>query len=255
MPNSPDSATGTTAARLDLRARARGEVTLLSPSGRLDLSTYAVLRDGLLKHVAEQPVAVVVVLGPALEIGSDTLAGVFGAVWLRSCRWPGVPVVLVATTDRHRRLLSRTGLRRFLPCHDRLSTALAEVGTPPPRRRDQAVLPTDTDASDLARDFTRRTCQSWGGLHEVTARAVLLAAELVVVARRLSGRATTLELRVERTPRQLTVAVRYTSAQPAHPSRAPDMTRVHRLATACGSTPTLGRGDIVWAAVALAEPS
>ncbi|MEJ2856092.1 MULTISPECIES: STAS domain-containing protein [unclassified Saccharothrix] len=241
------------AAGLDLRARARGEVMLLSPAGRLDLTTYVGLRDGLLKHVAEQPAAVVVVLGPALEVGSDTLAGVFGAVWLRCCRWPGVPVVLVATTDRHRRLISRTGLHRFLPCHDRLSTALASIGVPPPRRRDQAVLPADIDASDLARDFTRRTCQTWGGLHEVTARAVLLSAELVVIARRLAGRATTVELRVERTVRQLTLAVRYTDAKPGRRTRGPDLTRLHRLATACGCTPTLDRGDIVWAAVALPE--
>lgn len=249
MDSSPDAATG-----LDLRARARGEVVLVSPAGRLDLSTYVGLRDGLLKHVAEQPAAVVVVLGPALEVGSDTLAGVFGAVWLRCCRWPGVPLMLVATTDKHRRLLSRTGLRRFLPCHDRLSTALAAVGVPAPRRRDHAVLPGDVDASDLARDFTRRTCQSWGGLHEVTARAVLLSAELVVIAGRLADRSATLELRVERTAQQLTLAVRYTSAPEARRTREPDLTRLHRLATACGRTPTLGRGDIVWAALALPEP-
>jgi hypothetical protein len=164
-----------------------------------------------------------------------------------------VPVVLVATTDRHRRLLSRTGLRRFLPCHDRLSTALADVGVPPPRRRDEAVLPADTDAADLARDFTRRTCRTWGGLHEVTARAVLLSAELVTIAGRRAGRGAPLELRVERTALQLTLAVRYPDAKPNRGTRGPALTRLHRLATACGYTPTLGRGDIVWAAVALPD--
>lgn len=233
---------------LSLRALHRGEVVLLSPVGRLDLSTYVRMRDGLLKHVAEQPHAVIVVLGPDLELGSDPLASVFAAVWMRCCRWPGVPLLLVATTARHRDLLQRTGLSRFVPCHDRLDTALAAATSPPRRQRNEMQVPEDADACHLARDFARRTCLKWN-LREASPRAVLLTGELVEITR--SHTNAPLVLRIERFPDQLTVAVRHTGPSPRGAARRLDLTRIHRLSTACGNTPTLDEGRVLWAAIAL----
>ncbi|GAA1305500.1 STAS domain-containing protein [Saccharothrix xinjiangensis] len=233
---------------LSLRAVTRGDVVLLSPVGRLDLSTYVGMRDGLLKHVAEQPHAVVVVLGPDLELGSDPLAAVFAAVWMRCCRWPGVPLMLVATTERHRRMLGRTGLSRFVPCHDRLDAALAVATTPARRHRNEMQLPPDTDAPHLARDFARRTCLKWN-LRHAGPRAVLLAGELVEITRAHAG--STLVLRIERFPDQLTVAVRHTGPSPRAAGRRLDLTRIRRLSTACGNTPTLDEGRVLWAAIGI----
>ncbi|QFZ19166.1 STAS domain-containing protein [Saccharothrix syringae] len=233
---------------LSLRAMNHGDVVLLSPTGRLDLSTYVSMRDGLLKHVAEQPRAVIVVLGPALELGSDPLASVFAAVWMRCCRWPCVPLLLVATTARHRAMLARTGLSRFVPCHDRLDAALEATTSPTWRQRNEMQVPADTDAPHLARDFARRTCTRWG-LREVCPRAVLLAGELVDITQ--AHTSATLVLRIERFPDQLTVAVRHTGPSPRGAARRLDLTRIHRLSTACGNTPTLDEGRVLWAAIAL----
>ncbi|MFT7841663.1 STAS domain-containing protein [Saccharothrix sp. BKS2] len=242
----------TTDTDLSLRAVTRGDVVLLSPVGRLDLSTYVGMRDGLLKHVAEQPHAVVVVLGPDLELGSDPLASVFAAVWMRCCRWPGVPLLLVATAERHRRMLERTGLARFVPCHERLDTALAVATAPTRRHRNEMQLPADTDAPHLARDFARRTCLKWD-LRQASPRTVLLAGELVDITRAHTSSA--LVLRIERFPDQLTVAVRHAGPSPRGAPHRLDLTRVHRLSTACGNTPTLDEGRVVWAAITLRSGS
>ncbi|MGM1062248.1 hypothetical protein [Saccharothrix sp. Mg75] len=237
-------------AGLSLSARSHGDAVLLSPTGRLDLSTYARLRDGLLKHLVDQPRAVVVGLGPELDIGSDSLTSVFVSVWTRSRPWSDTPLLLVATTAGHRSTLARNGVPRFLPCFDRLTAALDAVENPPPRQRDQAQLPLDADTEHLARDFTRRTCHRWRGLHDITPRAVLLAGELTGLARSTAASGTTLVLLLERRPAHLSITVRCVGATSTHPVTAPDLTRAQRLSTAHGTVRTPD-GAVIWATIGL----
>ncbi|MGM1058966.1 hypothetical protein [Saccharothrix sp. Mg75] len=236
---------------LSLPVRSHHDVVLLCPAGRLDLSTYARLRDGLLKHMIEQPQALIVVLGPGFEIGSGSMTSVFVSVWTRCQSWSSTPLLLAATTAGHRRMLARNGIPRFLPCHDGVPAALDAVGDPPPRQRDQALLPLDTDTDHLARDFTRRTCRAWEGLHEVTPSTALLAGELAGLARSTAIPGTVLILLLERRPEHLAVAVRYFGA--ARPATAPDLTRTRRLSTASGTVHTPD-GHVLWATVSLNRP-
>lgn len=64
-------------AGMTLRAVGHGTVVVLTPAGRLDLSTYEEFHDGNLRQVAEQPSGGVVVLGAGFELGSDPLTRVF----------------------------------------------------------------------------------------------------------------------------------------------------------------------------------
>ncbi|MEU7526928.1 hypothetical protein AB0A74_14450 [Saccharothrix sp. NPDC042600] len=240
----PTAARSVVSDGLTLRAADYGGTVVLSLIGRLDLSTYPVLRDGLVGYLAEQPTAVVVVLGPGFELGSDPLAATFALVRERCRTWPRVPLAVVATVEPHRRMLRRTDLRRFVPCFDSVAEALAARA---PERERAAVRLTGDDLPYRAGDVTRRTCTAWGGLHGATPRAVLLAIELTGVARAL-GEPTPL-LRIERFPDQLTISVRHTRTPPT-PEPLP--TRVHRLGAACGRTPLPGGGEVVWAVITLA---
>ncbi|TWP50879.1 hypothetical protein FKR81_17480 [Lentzea tibetensis] len=229
---------------MDLATRCEDDVVLVSPVGRLDLSTYVALRDGLLKQVAEQPPAVVVELTAAFEIGSDTLASVFATVWLRIAPWSGVRLALVPATVRHQRMLARTGVARFVPTYRSVADALS---SPRERCRDEIQLPRDHTAAGMARQFVLRACDNWS-VQPAAVRAVLIAGELVENVMKHTRSAPT--LRIERFPRHLAVAVRdgepWRDGPPARGAALFD-----RLAGAWGHNTTLNGGKLVWATVAL----
>ncbi|WP_309115849.1 STAS domain-containing protein [Saccharothrix sp.] len=224
-----------------------GTVVVLTPAGRLDLSTYGEFRDGILRQIAEQPSAVVIVLGQGFELGSDPLTRVFATVWLRTRRWSGTPLILVAATGPHRLMIVRTGLSRFLPCFDRLEAALATTATPPGHRREEAQLPPGVDAPHLARDFIRHTCTAWD-LRPQTPRAVVVGNHLVENV--LGTTDASLTVRLDLVPDRLTIAVRH-RGPPLGPGAPPDLTGVLRLATGCGHIPTVDGGIVLWALIAL----
>ncbi|GLZ28811.1 hypothetical protein Lesp02_10010 [Lentzea sp. NBRC 105346] len=229
---------------MDLLTRHEGDTVLVSPTGRLDLSTYAELRDGLLKQVAEQPAVLVVELTERFEIGSDTLAAVFATVRVRIAPWSGVRLVLVPTTTEHRKLLERTGVGRFVHTYATVRDARSHT---PARRREEIQLPRGDGVADAARRFVLRVCDRWHA-GPATVSAVLMAGEMVENTLRHTTGAPT--VRVEHFHTNLVVTVR--DNEPWHDGpHGRGIASFERLATAWGKTTTLDGGKIVWVSVSL----
>jgi hypothetical protein len=136
-------------------------VVVATPVGTLDLSTYAELRDRLLKCVVDTPAALVVRLGPGFESASRTMLAVFNTVWMRVAQWPDIPMVLVAETDKHRHELRRCGITKYVPAVGDLAEALEAARRPPPRRYRRLPLPCSPTAPLLAREAVREACAQW----------------------------------------------------------------------------------------------
>jgi anti-sigma regulatory factor (Ser/Thr protein kinase) len=225
---------------------------VVRPTGRLDLSTYRELRDGLLKCAVDEPTAVIVRLGDGFECVTPVFLSIFATVRLRVAEWPGVPVMLVGESPGHRMALAGSGgglgaVPRFTALH----AALAAVGRPPERTRDETVLPDSLISGRLARDFVRETCERLHVTHLVH-NAVTVATELVENAVRHGGSAPMLLLELR--DRRLTVAVRDESPDPPREPK-PDTSRtggwgltiVSALSRTWGCYPWPRGGKVVWA--------
>ncbi|GGM86950.1 hypothetical protein GCM10011609_24410 [Lentzea pudingi] len=225
--------------------------------GRLDLASYASLRDGLLKQAAGTPVALVVRLGPDFEAASRAMLAVFTTVWMRISQWPDIPVVLVAETDMHRHDLKRSGVSRHVATSADLAAALGRAAEPPPRRYRRLNLPKSLVAALLAREEVRDACQDWQ-LPALVDDALVVVTELVENAVRHAGSESA--LRIELRPSGLSLAVRddslavpvRTAARPGVPGHR-GMELIDRMCVAWGTTPSSGGGKIVWAVLGL-EP-
>jgi anti-anti-sigma regulatory factor len=225
-------------------------VTIVRLSGVLDIRTYGVLRDALLKCAADQPRAMIVDLD-ALEITSDQLTSVFVAVWLRISQWSTVTLVVVPGPAHE--ALSRHGpLRRFVTVRPTVLAALDNLGEPPPRRRTELWLPPSPLSVRAAKRFVTDTCHNWS-IDSLAAPAVKVAGELVANAADhvRSPARLRLELRLGR----LTVAVADDDVAPVslpRPGRRSPEPRsglhlVAHLAHAAGWSPKQTGGKVVWA--------
>jgi anti-sigma regulatory factor (Ser/Thr protein kinase) len=229
-------------------------VTVVRPVGRLDLSSYAPLRDSLLKMLAEQPAGLIVELDE-LEVDVSTSLTVFATVWMRASRWPNVPFSLIVPGGRIRWLLQRSGITRFAPMHGTLNEALASLGAAPARRRVQLELPHELGSPRRARRFADDICRSWQVPPDLAVEIVLVASELVENA--LLFTSSDCVLRMELREGLLSVAVRDSSPWPPvlntplpdqHDGRG--LVLVERTAAAWGWMPASG-GKVVWATFAL----
>jgi anti-sigma regulatory factor (Ser/Thr protein kinase) len=217
--------------------------------GALDVTTYRLLRDALVKLAVEQPRAVIVDV-TGLDLGRESALTVFVSAWLQVSDWPGVSILLAAGTERQRAVL-RGAVSRYVPHHPTVAAAVAASSSPPHARRAVLDLAAVAVAARLARVFVRDTCGGWGLSHLVPAVAAT-ATELVENAVRHAG--TPAQLRLELRPRTLTVAVRDRSPVPAVlVERLPGehggngMRIVSHLAAAWGCSPHLAGGKVVWA--------
>ncbi|GLZ41122.1 hypothetical protein Acsp05_47460 [Actinokineospora sp. NBRC 105648] len=147
---------------------------MVSPTGVLDISTYATLRDILLKCAIDQPRAVVVDLG-SLEISGESLLSVFATVWLRTCDWPGVPLLLAACPPE----LHGTALHRYVAFHDTVDTAVANIHRPPPTRRAHLTVPHGVASLPHARAFVGEICAEWDLRGYAVAEIQQVAGELL----------------------------------------------------------------------------
>ncbi len=224
---------------------------VVRPTGRLDLTTYRDLRDGLLKCAVDEPTAVIVRLGEGFDCATPAFMSVFTTVWLRVSEWPGVPLMLVGESPGHRRALAGSGGAPAVPRFTGLEAALAAVGPPPERTRDEMQLPDSLLSGLLARHFVREACERWF-LSHVVHNAVTVATELVENAVRHGRSAPTLRLEVRN--RRLTVAVRDESPDPPRePKPEPlrpggwGLTIVSSLSRTWGCYPWPRGGKVVWA--------
>lgn len=226
---------------------------VVRPTGRLDLSTYRELRDGLLGCAVDEPTAVIVCLDEGFECATPALMAVFTTVRLRVLEWPGVPVVLVGESPGHRQVLAggTTSGRGAVPRFTELDAALTAVQRSPDRARDETQLPHSLNSGLLAREFVREACDRWGVSHQVH-NAVTVATELVENAVRHARSAPV--LRLELHDRKLAVVVRDESPDPP---REPEterlrptgwgLTIVSSLSRTWGCYPWPRGGKVVWA--------
>ncbi|MEJ2853893.1 MULTISPECIES: ATP-binding protein [unclassified Saccharothrix] len=235
---------------LSLDVDTKAGAAVVHPTGRLDLSTYAQFRDGLLKCAIVEPAAVVVVLDDDFEVATPAVMSVFSTVWMRVSEWPGVPLVLVGVGAEHRRLLAGGGAGRFVRHYPSVGEALAHAHGAPDRRRDETWLPASPVSALMARRFVRDTCARWH-LRGVLDDALLVVTELVENA--VDHARSAPHLRLELRDRTLAIAVR--DDEPAPPRRREPDTRpggrgialVEEVSRSWGHTPWPGGGKVVWA--------
>ncbi len=103
-----------TMSTLDIGHVVHDAAVVVRPVGRLDLSTYPLLRDALLGHAAEQPAALIVDLD-GIEAEAVTSLSVFTTVRMRISSWPAIPMLLSASRSPLSRLLRRSAVPRFVP--------------------------------------------------------------------------------------------------------------------------------------------
>lgn len=229
-------------------------VVMVTPVGRLDLSSYPTLRDGLLKHAANEPPALIVRLGADFEVASIAMYAVFTTVWMRISPWPDIPLVLLAESDTHRRALRHGGVSRFVPTCPDLAAALKSAERPPSRRFRRVVLPNSPTAPLLARSAVREACAQWH-LPALANDAVLVVSELVENAVRHARSESTLRIELRRGG--LSIAVRDDDPEPATLVPAEPLVPGHRgmelidrISVAWGNSPSTDGGKIVWAVLA-----
>jgi anti-sigma regulatory factor (Ser/Thr protein kinase) len=228
--------------------------TVVEATGRLDLSSYAEFRDGLLKCAADEPTAVIVHLLDGFEARGTAELSVFATVWMRVSEWPGVPVMVVAD-DELRATLKHSGVARFVPQYPTVRLALDAVGEPRLRRRQEVQLPFSLATPRLARGFVRDVCARWDVL-DLLDDAVLVASELVENAVRHAGSAPS--LRLELRPTQFAIAVHDDDPTPPKPRPLTcdqpggrGMPLVEAVCKAWGASPSTRGGKVVWAVLPL----
>jgi STAS domain len=226
---------------------AQGGALIVRPDGVLDMSSYAELRDCLLKCVAEQPRAVLVELG-GLRVESVTLLSVFAAVWMRTASWPAVPLLLAATREPVRSMLRRSAVPRFVSTHDTLAQAWASIDRPRLRQRVEFTISSSPYCGRRVRRRVRDVCILWG-LRSMCDDVMLVAGALVDNAVSDDELAVRLELREDR----LTVAVRCADPRVRQPSRGPldsggsrGLAIVAAVCSVWGHAPTAGGGKVIW---------
>ncbi|MBN6036861.1 ATP-binding protein [Amycolatopsis sp. 195334CR] len=231
--------------------------TVVTPAGRLELSTYRELRDHLTKAGTDCPRAVIVDLR-GLDIVSATALAVFTTIHSRLDQWPGVPLLLADGNEHNKQLLTTNRTRRYVPVHDSVADALDAIEDPAPRRVDRVELANDLGSARLARGFMREVGTAWGVTGPLLNDAILLVSELVtnVVVHTRSPAEVRTELRrgllsvsvSDEVPG--TVAVRDPGLD-LH--GVGGLLLVAQTALAWGCMPTTGGGKVVWATLRVAE--
>jgi hypothetical protein len=234
---------------LRIVAREHRGATLVKPVGVLDITTYAQLRDALIKYAADEPAAVIVDVGE-LAVPSPYSLTVFTSVWIQITEWPGVPLLLLATEPGRRAQLAASAIGRYMPVTRDLEAAMRAVGAPPPRRRTRLTLPHDPISSATVRQVVRLTCDRWG-IDSVVEDATAIATELVENV--IQHTTSTPDLRLDLRNGLFTVAVADDDPRPAvlkeavvRATPSAGLALVAHLSQTWGCTPT-GDGKIVWA--------
>jgi LuxR family transcriptional regulator, maltose regulon positive regulatory protein len=176
---------------------------VLSLTGRIDLAAAPGLQRVVLKHMAEQPPAIVCDLS-RVETIDPRCAGVFSSIRHPALDWPGTALVLCGAKPAMVEILMHQGVAHRPALYPSLDQALADVSARARWRREQLELaPVPTAARD-GRAFVRELCRRWE-LQRLADPASLLASELVALAMMHAG--TAMELRVELRGASLHVAV------------------------------------------------
>jgi len=227
---------------------------VLTPQEDLDVRTYRVFRNGLVKFAMDQPRALVVIVD-RLRIGSVASLAAFTSAWMRISEWPGVPILLVARQAAMRAALAGSTVSRYMAVYGSLHAAMTALSEPPLRRRSEIELVAVAASSRVARTFVHRTCTDWDVADRIP-DAESVATELVENS--IIHADTDLRLRLELHDGRLAVAVRDGSPREAvlrEDGRAGSGLRlVAELATAWGCAPDSAGGKVVWAVLSRRRP-
>jgi LuxR family transcriptional regulator, maltose regulon positive regulatory protein len=177
---------------------------VLTLAGRLDQAAAPELQRAILKHLAEQPPAIICDLGQ-VEAVDPLCAGVFTSIRHPALDWPGTALVLCGARLPVADILRQQGMAPHLAMYPSLEQALAKVGTRLPWPREQLTLDSVPTAARDGRAFVREVCGRWG-LQGLADPAALLASELICLVVEHAG--TAMELRVELHGPHLYVAVK-----------------------------------------------
>jgi anti-anti-sigma factor len=228
-----------------------GAVPVLTVTGRLDASTYLLLRDSIVKAALDEPEAVIVDIS-GLEICAESALAVFTSARWQVSRWPEVPIVLVSEHDAIRRAIARNGVDRYVPVHATVSAALAEPRRTPSRRRARVNLPAEPISLRRSRDLVTERLTAWSHDDLIPVAKVIVTA---LVENVLAHTDSAPSVRVESNGVTVTVAVEDTSRAPPSMSeprygRAPPsgLRIVAALCRTWGNSPTPA-GKTVWAIV------
>ena len=245
-------------AELTIDRSFRDDAALLTPHGVLDLASYGMLRDTLLKCALEIPRAVIVDVSELL-VPTDATLAVFPSVWMQVSDWPDVPILLVAGHELTRRRIKHSAITRYIPVYNSVPEALDAIDETPPRRRAVLELPYDPASAAAARRFVDVVCSRWD-CTPLVIDAALIANELVENAVRHAGSET--RLRLELRSGKLTIAVYDDDPTPikrVEPwTTAPPrlgLMLVSRLASTWNCAPTLSGGKVVWGVLRQVVPA
>ncbi|MEU5263828.1 ATP-binding protein [Amycolatopsis sp. NPDC021455] len=153
----------------------RGEATVVTVTGELNVASYPSLRDGLLKFATDAPDGLVADIS-GLTIGDPALVSVFSLIAMRIGDWPGIPFTVVAG-EPAKVLLNRHVVDRYVPVRADLSAAVVALDHPV-RRRSHRVFPRADGSSAQAREFVTAKLTEWA-VPELAEDARFIVTELV----------------------------------------------------------------------------
>jgi anti-anti-sigma factor len=166
---------------MDIEHAARDGCIVVTLVGQLNLAAAPKVRRALLKHLADQPDAVICDLAGVATI-NPACASIFAAVAHRPrSRWPDSHLLLCGARPAVAAALTRQGTPRFLPVYDTLDQALGHARSRPSFLRERLGLATTLEAFTTAGSFAGEVCQRWQ-LEELAETARSLAGELVIDA-------------------------------------------------------------------------
>jgi anti-anti-sigma factor len=236
---------------LTVIAETVGAAAVLTVTGRLDASTYLLLRDTIVKAALDEPEEVIVDIS-GLEICADSALAVFTSARWQVSRWPEVPIVLVSEHDAIRRAIVRNGVSRYVPVYATVVNALSEPNRTPLRRRVRAHLPAELASLKRGRDLVTEQLTAWSQDELIPVAKVIVTA---LIENALTHTDSAPSLRVETDGTTVTVAVEDTgrgvpSVLESRPGRAPPsgLRIVAALCRTWGNSPTPA-GKTVWATV------
>lgn len=229
-----------------------GGLVVLSVSGVLEATTYAQLRDAIVKAALGGPPAVIVDVDAMAVSTPSALAAFTSARWHVS-QWPDVAIIVTAADPMVRRAFSRAGVERYVPVYPTVSAAASAVAAREHRYRRRVVLRLH-DGTPLARAqfFVDEHLQAWQmSEYRLAVGTVTRALVENAMTHGRGGGA----LRLETDGGVITVAVSDDNpAQAVRRERRPDVVGMHgldivaALSRSWHNSPT-GTGKTVWAIV------
>src|SRR6201996_700012 len=229
-----------------------GQVRVLTLVGALDATTYAPIRDAIVRAALDEPDSVVIDVSE-LIVREDPAWAVFTSARWQIVEWPNVPLAMVCAHSQGRNGAQRNGITRYVPMYATLESALAELsadGLHRYRRRSRASLPSQRSSIRTCRELTTQWLTEWARTDFIyvvsTVATELVEAALVDTDRNFA-------LRLETDGSTVSVAIQHVGiVSPVRRKSARD--NVSGLDLVAGNSRAWGNytttaGNTVWAVV------